>query len=259
MAENVNYINSEYNILSNKDINENLYLHHATNSIYDEDQGRRFIPSKDVNKTEWANEINGISRNTVNKAEKVLEENGLITILPNGDREITQIKVEDGKTNTKFIPLTKEVAQSMYHILSSNGSKILVYLYNQYQYWNLYMKKPFCFSKSQIAEAIGVTPQTKNLRMIEDNLSLLAVNGIICYSIVKKGNSVYRRLEWMNIKKPLTTAVSDKVESIVVDREISNVDMQRVGNEEQIVMVGYNGDKIKGLLDEKSDNLFLLE
>ena len=244
----------------NKDINENLYLHHATNSIYDENQDRRFIPGKEVNKSQWAREINDIGRNSIDKSESALEEKGLIKILPNGDREIIPVIDKNGKAKSRFIILDHKVVESMYHILTSNGSKILIYLWNNYQYWNLYMKKPFCFSKSQIATSIGLSPQTKNLRMVEDNLSLLVVNGIIGYSIVKKGNSVYRRLNWMNIKKPLTSAVSDKVEEITINyAEPVFIDMPTSGGEEMLAEVGYDLSVIEKLQEGAGESLYLTE
>lgn len=216
------FIPIDFSLLENKNFKMPIMLYIADNSVYTKDEIR--VYSEKINYSEIAKKTTLKDRRMVKKALDYLKaiDNKIVCY------DETKDKIYFNNENQDFIvSLSHKTLKRMYTNFSDYTCKIFFYLFRQYCYWTKVRGDiGFNFTLSQLCEAIGLSPQTKNREVVKEALNQLVINGMIGYDIIKKGQTYYRRL---------TTITTEFVVSDFLNM-----------SEEKI---------IGGLPEEKTDNL----
>ena len=212
-------------ILSNKLYWDIVYGYIQVNSVWDEQEGHpRILPKKLANFSKIG-ELLGLSRQTVAKRFKDLENgqkndgNGLKLIkqLKNGDYEIT---ILDNEIATLIDNDTLRILTSA---MNDHTISIYVYLYSR---WKANQEQEFTFTYEQLKKVIGIGHEsTSNNYIIKDIIDVLELIGLLRKELVTvlSDNGGYKnnyKVTWMGDK---IVSVEEK-EKILVEKRVKNLD-----------------------------------
>lgn len=147
-----------------------------------DNEGIRYINEKDINYTAIAQRV-GLSRQTVSKRIKNLEDMGLI--YKNEMKKRYEIHLLSN-VDASLIP--QRTLSFLIDSQSENGISIYIYLLNRY--WANH-EQPFAFTIGQVKTFLGISIKTtSNNHCITNPLISLANNGLIEFEIKEEGGGI---------------------------------------------------------------------
>ena len=130
-----------------------------------------------------------MSRKTIAKYFKYLEDKGLIQLQDDGYYYLTILDVTEANL-IEYNTLSKLI-----NVLQKNSLSIYVYLFNRY-YANGF--QPFIATIKQIKEFIGIaTTTTSNNIIVDDTIDILKRLGLLDYRIKTEDNKSYLEFQWV--------------------------------------------------------------
>lgn len=219
--------------------NDNVIGYARSYSYYDKGKDERIISKDKMSARTVEQNIAGHKKSSISTKIRKYKEQGVL--IEDGDNYI--VKAPDGS----FISLEEDFYKKMLSTFNSDTNNVYAWLYRKY-HWCKQNSRPCYFTKGDIVEqALGKYNNSQNRQKVEEILVQLALNGLICFNVLRYKKTFLRELTFIGTKFIVMDTATrllniitegDKETSGSVDDDYEDISE----NNEVVTSVGLQGD-----------------